>query len=439
MTADLDGLPFDIVRRGFDRVQVEERFGKLLAERDAAHTARQHAVADREQLSRELDISRGETRAARAELVETRAEVDRLASKVAELSTIPSTVDGMSDRLQQMVRAAQDEVNDMRARATRGAAQILGMAQAEADELRESARQERHTFEAEQRSAQEDLQARLEETRTQLAALREEAEGRRARLDAELAERRTRDEQALAAELADRREVMLADLAAQEKRQREEAQRIVDAASARARTLVADAAAETDRARSHTREQVVRANEELEQLRALQHQVAEQLVGVRSLLDWTLPRITPAAAAMVGEAVPPVASPGPGSPALDGDDRRALDEPALEPRRLDATSAPAGRGPDVAVSDATVLDAAASTGTAPSTATAASTARAPEGTDRAAGTRPHPEPAATAATTAATMEPAARVPRSLGTEKVQVEAARPSPVSRSGQRAGARR
>ena len=29
MTADLDGLPFAVVRRGFDRAQVEERLGKL--------------------------------------------------------------------------------------------------------------------------------------------------------------------------------------------------------------------------------------------------------------------------------------------------------------------------------------------------------------------------------------------------------------------------
>jgi hypothetical protein len=320
MTADLDGLPFAIVRRGFDRAQVEERLSKLLAERDNAHTARQNAVAERERISRELDVSRGETRAARAELAETRAEVDRLAGQVAELSTIPSTVDGMSDRLQQMVRVAQDEVNDMRARATRGAAQILGMAQAEADELRESSRAERRTFEAEQRSAQDELHGRLEESRTQLKALRDESDGARARLDAEIAERRAHDEQALAGELADRREIMLADLATQERRQREEAQRIVDAASARARALVAEAAADTDRTRSQTREQVVRANEELEQLRALQHQVAEQLSGVRSLLDWTLPRINPTAAAPSGDAtaafpatgaiesVPPVAA-----------------------------------------------------------------------------------------------------------------------------------
>ena len=294
MTVDLDG-PFPVVRRGYDRAQVEERLGRLLAERDAAHAARQSALADLERLSRELDVSRGETRAARTELNEARAEAERLATQVSELSTIPSSVDGMSDRLQQMVRVAQDEVNDMRARATRGAAQILSMAQAEADELLESSRQQRREFEDEQHKAQDELRVRLEESRTRLAQMREEADGQRARLDAELADRRAHEEQALASDIAERRDVLMAELGAQEKRQRDDAQRIVDAASTPARAVLAEAAAEADRSRSSLRDQVTRAQDELEQLRALQHQVAEQLTGVRSLLDWTLPRVTVAA------------------------------------------------------------------------------------------------------------------------------------------------
>ncbi|MDT0348087.1 coiled-coil domain-containing protein [Pseudonocardia charpentierae] len=311
MTADLDGLPFSVVRRGFDRAQVEERLGKLLAERDAAHAARQSALADLERLSRELDVSRGETRAARTELAESRSEVERLTAHVAELSTIPSTVDGMSDRLQQMVRVAQDEVNDMRARATRGAAQILSMAQAEADELVDGSRQQRREFEAEQHQAQDELRVRLEESRTRLAQMREEADGQRARLDAELAERRSREEQSLASDIAERRDVLMTELGAQEKRQREEAQRIVDAASTEARAVLAEAAAEAERSRTQLRDHVSRGQEELEQLRALQHQIAEQLTGVRSLLDWTLPRVTapaPTSATMLS-ATPPQAQP----------------------------------------------------------------------------------------------------------------------------------
>lgn len=399
MTADLDGLPFSIVRRGFDRTQVEERLSTVLAERDAARGARQDAAAERERISRELDVSRGETRAARTELADSRSEVERLAAQVAELSTIPSTVDGMSDRLQQMVRVAQDEVNDMRARATRGAAQILGMAQAEADELRESSRQERRTFEDGQRTAQDELTGRLDEARTQLTSMREEVDGQRARLDAELAERRARDEQALAAEIADRREVMLADLATHEKRQREEAQRIVDAASARARTLVADAAAETDRSRSHAREQVARAGEELEQLRALQHQVAEQLAGVRSLLDWTLPRVSSGLAAAgsdAGRPAPPVAMVPEAPAARDDDD--PLSGPLLEPRGRDDA------GDHEAAFDPPVLDAT----------------RHPDDTDDTDG---------------AVAEPAVTVPPQRGADDPAV---RPSPVARR-DRAGARR
>jgi hypothetical protein len=311
MSADLDGLPFTVVRRGFDRAQVEERLGKLLAERDAAHAARQSALADLERLSRELDVSRGETRAARTELAESRAMAERLSSQVAELSTIPSTVDGMSDRLQQMVRVAQDEVNDMRARATRGAAQILSMAQAEADELLDNSRQERRQFEAEQHQSQDELRVRLEESRTRLAQMREEADGQRARLDAELADRRAREEQALASDIAERRDVLMTELGAQERRQREEAQRIVDGASAQARAVLAEAAAEGERSRSLLRDQVTRAQEELDQLRALQHQVAEQLTGVRSLLDWTLPRVTSSGTPLAGlPQAPSMPAPG---------------------------------------------------------------------------------------------------------------------------------
>lgn len=411
MTADLDGLPFSVVRRGFDRAQVEERLGKLLRERDDAHAARQNAIAERERLTHEVELARGETRAVRAELAEARAEVDRLTAHVAELATVPTTVDGMSDRLQMMVRVAQDEVNDMRTRATRGAAQVLSMAQAEADELKEASQQERRRFEAEQRVAEDEVAARLEDSRVQLQALREEADGRRTRLDAELAERRAHDEQALATELAERRDAMLAELAGQEKRQRDEAQRIVDAASVRARGLVTEAGAEADRERSQTREQVARAAEELDQLRALQHQVAEQLSGVRSLLDWTLPRISTAGGSEApagSRAVASVASP-----------LAALGSVPSPPVAM----APEGRRPVVATAE---HDTAGDPPAVPAYAVAGADGAAADPADLRAeplGDAPgDPEPGAVPA------------PRATAGET-----SRPSPVARSGHRAGSRR
>lgn len=400
MTADLDGLPFTIARRGYDRAQVEDRLGRLLSERDDAHAARQNAVADLERVTRELEVSRGETRGARAELAEARADVDRLRSQVAELATVPTTVDGMSDRLQQMVRVAQDEVNDMRTRATRSAAQVLSMAQAEADELREASHQQRRTFEAEQRHAEDEVAARLEESRTRLQELREEADGRRARLDTELAERRAQDEQALTSELAERREAMLAELAAQETRQRDEAQRIVDAAAARARTLVADAVTEADRERSQTREQVTRAGEELDQLRALQHQVAEQLSGVRSLLDWTLPRITTPGGGEVSAPPAPALGTRPAGPTFAA----GADGAAVEVAALDPIEVPDDPRPAVATSPA-------------ADGPADDRARAAEPAPVGAGPADVPEP------------------RAAAPDQVR----RPSPIARSGHRAGARR
>jgi hypothetical protein len=79
----------------------------------------------------------------------------------------------------------------------------------------------------------------------------------------------------------------------------------VDGAATQARAVLARLPP-GQRSRTLLRDQVTRAQEELDQLRALQHQVAEQLTGVRSLLDWTLPRVTSSGAPLSG--MPPQAA-----------------------------------------------------------------------------------------------------------------------------------
>ena len=118
MTVDTDAAPFALVRRGYDRSQVDEALTRLRTELEAALDARDAAAAGARELTDELETTRREVQAAKATSGQAYAELDRLRSQVAELSTVPTTVDGMSDRLQQMVLMAQDEVNDMRARAT---------------------------------------------------------------------------------------------------------------------------------------------------------------------------------------------------------------------------------------------------------------------------------------------------------------------------------
>ncbi len=291
MTAELDDASFSVVRRGYDRSQVEERLSRLSAELDAAAAGRNAAVEDVRTLTRQRDASRNEAQAARSANSEARSELERLRAQVAELSIIPHTVDGMSERLQQMVRIAQDEVNDMRSRATASAAQILTLAQAEADELRDRSVSERREFEEERRAAEESLRAQLDETQTRLDQLRHDSDGQMARLDAELAERRTRAEQSLAAEMDEQRTGMQNELAALEARHREEAARILELANQDSRTRLAEATNEAQRVRNESRNDVVAAQRELEELRGLQHQISEQLTSVRALLDWTLPKI----------------------------------------------------------------------------------------------------------------------------------------------------
>ncbi len=292
MTAELDDASFSVVRRGYDRAQVDERMSRLMAELDAAAAGRNAAVEDVRTLTRQRDASRNESQAARSAHNEARSELERLRAQVAELSIIPHTVDGMSERLQQMVRIAQDEVNDMRSRATAGAAQILTLAQAEADELRDRSVSERREFEEERRAAEESLRSQLDETQTRLDQLRHDSDGQMARLDAELGDRRTRAEQSLAAEMDEQRSTMQNELAELEARHREEAARILEVANQDARTRVAEATNEAQRVRAESRNDVVAAQRELEELRVLQHQISEQLTSVRALLDWTLPKIT---------------------------------------------------------------------------------------------------------------------------------------------------
>ena len=314
MTAELDDATFSVVRRGYDRAQVDDRLSRLHAELDAAAAGRNAAVEDIRTLTRQRDASRNEAQAARSSNQEARAELERLRAQVAELSIIPHTVDGMSERLQKMVRIAQDEVNDMRSRATASAAQVLTMAQAEADELRERSVSERREFEEERRAAEESLRAQLDETQTRLDQLRHDSDGQMARLDAELADRRSRAEQGLAADIEQQRTTMQQELAALEARHKEEAARILEVANQDARTRLAEATNDAQRIRAESRNDVAAAQRELEELRVLQHQISEQLTSVRALLDWTLPQISAGARGLPESSQRP--GPGPAGPVI---------------------------------------------------------------------------------------------------------------------------
>src|SRR3978361_349405 len=93
------GTGFDVVRRGYDRGQVAEDLDRVRAEL-LCPADRDAAVAQASELARALDRTR-------AHVEELRAQIDRLAAP-------PDSMEGLSERLQRMLRLAQDEAREMR-------------------------------------------------------------------------------------------------------------------------------------------------------------------------------------------------------------------------------------------------------------------------------------------------------------------------------------
>lgn len=291
MRADVDDGAFTVVRRGYDRTQVDEALREVRDRLSAVVAERDQLVGQNAVLDQRLEERRVEIRQLRAENGRTRTELDELRAQIADLSAVPTTVDGMSERLQTMLRVAQDEVNEMRSRATAGAAQLLALAEAEAAEMRERSQTEHRENEARRHEAEEIVRGRLAASESRLADLEREADDRQARLDAEIVERRTAAEQALVVETERRRTALVEELAALDAAQRAEACRIADSATRQAHARLTEATSQADRIQAAAREEVADRRREVEEMRRLQHHVAEQLTSVRALLDWAAPRM----------------------------------------------------------------------------------------------------------------------------------------------------
>ena len=85
---------FDVAKRGYSRAQVDERLERLDADLKMLTADRDAAMAGGGDLARQLEIARGE-------IADLRGQVDRLAQP-------PTSVEGLSERLQRMLRLAQD-------------------------------------------------------------------------------------------------------------------------------------------------------------------------------------------------------------------------------------------------------------------------------------------------------------------------------------------
>ena len=164
MTAPLP-LPesFALTFRGYDREQVDERIDELLAEIRLLTTDRDAAVAEAEQLARQLER-------ARADHAELRARTDRLCRTPAD----PAAV---GDRVRHLLELAHAEAGGIVAAARERAGAIVREAEEAADRRTADARARAHRI-------VDDARRRA----GRLAAIERRTADRLRRIDAVLAE-----------------------------------------------------------------------------------------------------------------------------------------------------------------------------------------------------------------------------------------------------------
>ena len=290
------GTGFDVVRRGYDRGQVEEHLDRVEADLRILTADRDAAVAQASELARALDRTR-------AHVEELRAQIDRLAAP-------PDSMEGLSERLQRMLRLAQDEAREMRSsadqagrrtredaaeyarRTTSDAEEHARRVVAEADEYARGTEDEARRQAAEMQAAAEataaevrtrydagveDNERRRQEMESEHRALMDSAraDAARIRTDAEN-ERRRLDEESRA-----RREQVEEDFEIAMASRRTESMRVLARSEADARTR---AEAQLREAGDEARRRLREADAEVASIRRLRARVTTQLATLREAL-----------------------------------------------------------------------------------------------------------------------------------------------------------
>ncbi|HEY4017761.1 MAG TPA: chromosome segregation protein [Pseudonocardiaceae bacterium] len=246
------GTGFDIVKRGYSRTQVEEHLERLDKELKLIALDRDAATAQAQDMYKQMG--------------QARTEISDLRGQVNRLSAPPTTLEGLSERLQRMLRLAQDESNEIKARAESDAGQIRARAEADANSLR--ARYENLIAEVDGRRVELEHEHRelMEKAHADIDARNKAAEAARTKLDSDAAARRQQIEEDFEIAMSSRRTESMRLLAEQEATSKAEAER-----------RVREATDEATRIRGAVTEEVTtlrtEANQETTALRA---QVAEE-------------------------------------------------------------------------------------------------------------------------------------------------------------------
>ncbi|GGS52946.1 MULTISPECIES: chromosome segregation protein [Actinokineospora] len=279
------GPGFDITKRGYHTAQVNEHLERMEAELQLLHADRNAAVAQAADLAKQLEHSR-------TEIGDLRKQVDRL-------SLPPTTLEGLSERLQRMLRLAQEEAAETKARAEAEAGHIRAKAEADGAELRQ--RYERMLADLEKRRAEMEAEHRevLAKARAEAEHTVAEARAEAERLDAAAQRRREQVEEDFEIAMSGRRTEAMRALAEQEATSKSEAERRVreatEEANRRRHEAITEAKARLEEATSEAHRRVREATDESNRrishaaqrvaaLRQLRARVADQLNAARNLI-----------------------------------------------------------------------------------------------------------------------------------------------------------
>ncbi len=305
---------FESVRRGYSPEQVNEYLDRL--EYDL-----RILTADRDSANHQLAELTSQFQAIQSDAEELRNQLDRTA-------TAPASMAGLSERMQRMIRLAEEEASEIRARAQADSAdQQADLEKRIADQI-----EQRRVFDAERERARGQLAQQVKDLTTEAIAesdrLRSEAShdaadivaaaqaeserlvtqarehyaqvtakaqqvsadaaAERSRRDAEAHARRKEVEDDFGIAITARRTQAHQYVAEQEHESRLQAQELINSATAEAERLVAEATAEAQRrvayaaAESHRR--VTEADQAVDRLVEMRNHVLAQLAGLAPII-----------------------------------------------------------------------------------------------------------------------------------------------------------
>lgn len=207
------GLDFTIVKRGYNRFEVDRHLEEVDADFKLLRFERDAALSQSGDLARQLEV--------------TRTEIDELRGQVERLSLPPTTLEGLSERLQRMLRLAQDEASETKARAEAEAVHIRAKAEADASAMRTRYDQLLADLDARRQEMEAEHRKIMDSARAEADSIINKAKQERLRLDLEAEERRTKVEEDFEIAMAARRTESMRVLAEQEAASKSESERRV--------------------------------------------------------------------------------------------------------------------------------------------------------------------------------------------------------------------